>query len=99
MMCLPPLSVKRRCVICVNSHHLEHRWTNKRSNCLVIWQKERNNQCKYFTASREQYSDAPESSGSSGRILIAPFGISFFVLAAYLEGRPDGCRKVLCCQN
>lgn len=37
---------------------LHDRGVNRHSNCQATWQKEHYSQCKYFTASREQYSGA-----------------------------------------
>lgn len=62
-------SQNKHCELYVNTQclgrALYHRGTNKHSNCQVTWQKERNNQRKYNTASREQLSGGLESNGSS----------------------------------
>lgn len=72
-------------------------WTNHHSNPLVSCQMESNKQCKYSTASTQQYSGVAWSNGSTGRLLVAPFSSPWTKWTAYLEGHPNGCIKVLCC--
>lgn len=92
-MCLPLLDVKRHWlyVISLFTSALYHCGTNRHSNCLVTWQKEHNNQ-----ASTSQHQERNNRrTRKQWWLWNAPFGTSWIVLTAYMEGRPDGCVKAV----